>query len=290
MTSRSRRERFRIRVPGGADGRRMLVVTLVDKCGTGLWTSAVALYFTQVSGLSLGLVGLLVGVSGGIGIAGAPLAGRLADRFPVTRVLVTAQLLRALALLALLTTREFALLLLYSAVGALPDRASSVLTKIYAARLTGPERVRYQAVNRTVANIGWAVGGLAAAVALGFGTSLAYRLLLVGNAASYLVIAALTTRCAEPPAPSQPPGVPAPATAPVVSPASAASAAPPPQPPPRRLRRPCRRPSAPPGVTASSSSTPSPRRSSSSTTRSSRWPCRCGSCTPPERPWASRPC
>ncbi|MEU7283565.1 MFS transporter [Streptomyces sp. NPDC045431] len=202
-TAPTPRTRSRIHIPGGRDGRRMLVVTLIDKTGTGLWATAVALYFTQVSGASVAQVGILIGVSGAIGIAGAPLAGRLADRFPVTRVLIGAQLLRAAALLALLTTDSYALLLLYSAIGALPDRGSNVLTKLYAARVAGPERTRYQAVNRTAANIGWALGGLAAAAALTVGTTTAYQALLVGNALSYVVIAALTLRCAEPPSPSR---------------------------------------------------------------------------------------
>ncbi|MFB7867477.1 MFS transporter [Streptomyces sp. NPDC056069] len=191
------------RIPGGRDGRRMLLVSIIDKTGTGLWAGCTALYFTYVSGLGLGQVGLLMTVSGGVGIAGAPLAGRLADRFPLVRVIVGAQLMRGAALLALLTTDHFLLLTLYSALGALPDRAGSVLIKLYAARLAGPDRVRYQAIQRTTVNIGWSIGGLGAAAALATGSTRAYGLLLVGNVVTYLVIAALTLRCAEPPAPSR---------------------------------------------------------------------------------------
>ncbi|MFH8729392.1 MFS transporter [Streptomyces termitum] len=191
------------RIPGGRDGRRMLVVSVVDKTGTGLWAGCTALYFTYVSGLSLAQVGLLMTVSGGVGIAGAPIAGLLADRFPLVRVIATTQLVRGAALLALLTTDHFLLLTLYSALGALPDRAGSVLIKLYAARLAGSERVRYQAIQRTTVNIGWSLGGLGAAAALATGSTQAYTWLLVGNVLSYLAITALTLRCAEPPAPSR---------------------------------------------------------------------------------------
>ncbi|MFE1349538.1 MFS transporter [Streptomyces sp. NPDC058757] len=191
------------RIPGGRDGRRMLVVSIIDKIGTGLWAGCTALYFTYVSGMSLGQVGLLMTVSGGVGVAGAPLAGLLADRFPLVRVIAATQLMRGLGLLALLTTDHVLLLTLYSALGALPDRAGSVLIKLYAARQAGAERVRYQAIQRTTVNIGWSLGGLGAAAALATGSTRAYTWLLVGNVLSYLVIAVLTLRCAEPPAPSR---------------------------------------------------------------------------------------
>ncbi|MFG2589923.1 MFS transporter [Streptomyces sp. NPDC048438] len=191
----------RLAIPGGRDGRRMLVVAVIDKVGTGLWSGAATLYFIYVAHLSVAQIGLLMGLSGILGIAGPPFAGRLADRFPVTRVLVVAQLARGAALLALLTTNDYALLVLFSALGSLPDRASSVLTKLFAARVAGPHRIRYQAIQRTAVNIGWAVGAAGAAAALTVGTTASYQALLLANVASYLVIGVLTLRCAEPPAP-----------------------------------------------------------------------------------------
>ncbi|WP_328503988.1 MFS transporter [Streptomyces sp. NBC_00457] len=179
----------------------MLTVALVDRIGSGLWASVSVLYFTYVSSLSVAEVGTLVAVAGAIGIAGAPLGGRIADRFPLTRVLITVQLLRAVASLALLATHDYALLLAFSAVGSLGDRSSSVLTRLYAARVAGADRVRYQAVHRTVANAGWALGGLAAAAAIAVGTTTAYQWLLIGDALSFVASALLTLRCGEPPSP-----------------------------------------------------------------------------------------
>jgi hypothetical protein len=181
----------------------MLGATLVDRVGSGLWASVSVLYFTFVSGLSVAQVGTLVAVAGAVGIAGAPIGGRIADRFPITRVLPTLQVLRALASFALLTTDDYGLLLAFAAVGSLGDRAASILTRLYATRVAGRDRVRYQAVQRTVANAGWALGGLAAAAALALGTTAAYQWLLVGDALTFLATALLTLRCAEPPSASR---------------------------------------------------------------------------------------
>ncbi|MFF0162951.1 MFS transporter [Streptomyces sp. NPDC005263] len=176
----------------------MLGVALVDRVGSGLWASVSVLYLTYVSGLSLTEVGTLVAVAGAVGIVGAPIGGRIADHVPLTRVLPALQLLRALASIALIATDDYVLLLVFSAVGSLGDRAANVLTKLYATRAAGPERVRYQALQRTVANAGWALGGLAAAAALTLDTTAAYQWLLVGDALSFLATALLTLRCAEP--------------------------------------------------------------------------------------------
>ncbi|MFI5801345.1 MFS transporter [Streptomyces sp. NPDC051561] len=202
-TARRDRTAWQDRIPGGRDGRRLLAVSLVDKTGSGLWAGTAALYFTYVAGLSVAQVGLLLAISAGVGIAGAPLAGRLADRFLVTHVLVATQLLRALGSAALLLTDEFTLLLAFAAATSLGDRATSVLTKLFAARVSGPHRVRFQAVNRTVVNVGFAIGGLAAAGALAIGSTAAYQALVVGNALSSLCAAVVVSRCAEPARPSR---------------------------------------------------------------------------------------
>jgi hypothetical protein len=98
----------------------------------------------------------------------------------------------------LLTTDNYAFLLAISAVGSLDDRAANVLTKLYATRLAGPGRVRYLAVNRVVANAGWALGGLATAAALTIGTTGAYQWILVGASSRSSGAALLTSAAVNP--------------------------------------------------------------------------------------------
>ncbi|WP_406836400.1 MFS transporter [Streptomyces sp. AHU1] len=177
----------------------MLWISLADRVGSGLWASVSVLYFTYVTGLSVAQIGTVAAVAGAVGIAGPPLGGMVADRLPLTRALIALQLLRAFASFALLTTDDYALLMVFSAVGGFGDRAANVLTKLYATRVSGPDRVRYQALNRTVANAGWALGGLVAAAALALGTTAAYQWLLAGDALSFVIVALATARCGEPP-------------------------------------------------------------------------------------------
>ncbi|MET9379895.1 MFS transporter [Streptomyces sp. NPDC002928] len=199
-------------------------------------------------------IGTLAAVAGAIGIAGARIGGRLADRFPLARVLIAVQLLRALAPSALLVTDPYALLLVSASLGGLGDRAASVLTKLYATRVAGPDRVRYQAVHRT----------LAAAAALALGSTAAYQWLLAGDALSFVAAALLTVRCGEPPSTEEP------------SPHQRT-----------RLPQPSRRT---PGATARTSPTSPPRPSSSATTPSSKSACPFGSRTRAMYRKASHPC
>lgn len=190
-------------IPGGPDGRRMLWINLVDKTGSGLWFSVTALYFVVVAGLSTAQTGLLLGLGGAAGVAGAPVAGRLADRLPLTRLLVAVQAVRAASGLLLLPFHGFWPLLPLVALGSLGERAAAVLTKLFAARVAGPRRARYQAVQRTVVNLGYTLGGLAASAALALGTTAVYRLLLVGDSLSFVLVAVLVSRCDEPPSASR---------------------------------------------------------------------------------------
>lgn len=181
----------------------MLWINLVDKTGSGLWVAVTALYFVVIAGLGTGQAGLLLGLGGAAGIAGAPVAGRLADRLPLTRVLLGVQLLRGASSLLLLLGHGFWQLLPLVALGSFGERSASVLTKLFAARVAGPNRARYQAVQRTVVNIGYTIGGLGASAALAVGTAGVYRGLLLGDALSFVLVAVLVARCAEPPSASR---------------------------------------------------------------------------------------
>ncbi|MET9698819.1 MFS transporter [Streptomyces sp. NPDC006529] len=186
------------RPPGGRDARIMLGAQLLDRTGSGVWSASSVLYFTFVVGLDVRRLGLLLGVAGVAGIAGSPLAGWLAGRFPVRALLIGCHLLRVATLCLMLVCTRFDVLLAVVAVTYLGDRAAKTLEMLFATRVAGDRRSEYQALTRSAANAGVAVGAGIAAIGLAVGSAAAYAALILGNALSFVLAAALVWRTHEP--------------------------------------------------------------------------------------------
>ncbi|MGW6098047.1 MFS transporter [Streptomyces sp. NPDC055157] len=184
--------------PGGRNARVMLLALFLDRTGSGLWAASSVLYLTFVTQLSAQQIGVLLGVAGVAGIAGSPLAGRLAGRFPVRPLLIGCHLLRLVTLVLVLLCSGFEALLPVIAVTYLGDRAAKMLEMLFATRTAGERRAAYQALSRSVANGGYALGAGIAAIGPAVGTSDAYRALILGNALSFVIAAALVWRTSEP--------------------------------------------------------------------------------------------
>lgn len=175
----------------------MLLALSVDRTGSGLWAASSVLYLTFVTHLSAQQIGVLLGAAGVAGIAGSPLAGRLAGRFPVRPLLIGCHLLRLVTLTLVLECTGFDALLPVVAVTYLGDRAAKMLEMLFATRAAGERRAAYQALSRSAANAGYAVGAGIAAIGLAVGTTDAYRALILGNALSFVVAAVLVWRTSE---------------------------------------------------------------------------------------------
>ncbi|MFJ9680913.1 MFS transporter [Streptomyces sp. NPDC101194] len=184
--------------PGGRNARIMLLALALDRTGSGLWAASSALYLTFVTGLSAQQIGVLLGVAGVAGIAGSPLAGRLAGRFPVRPLLIGCHLLRLVTLVLVLVCGSFEALLPVVAVTYLGDRAAKMLEMLFATRAAGERRAAYQALSRSASNAGFGLGAGIAAIGLAVGTADAYRALILGNALSFVAAAALVWRTKEP--------------------------------------------------------------------------------------------
>ncbi|MEU6013879.1 MFS transporter [Streptomyces sp. NPDC047515] len=184
--------------PGGRNARIMLLALTLDRTGSGLWAASSVLYLTFVTRLSAEEIGVLLGVAGVAGIAGSPLAGRLAGRFPLRPLLIGCHLLRLVTLVLVLVCGSFEALLPVIAVTYLGDRAAKTLEMLFATRTAGERRAAYQALSRSASNAGYGLGAGIAAIGLAVGTNDAYRALILGNALSFAVAAALVWRTGEP--------------------------------------------------------------------------------------------
>ncbi|MFD7028333.1 MFS transporter [Streptomyces sp. NPDC059917] len=186
------------RPPGGRDARIMLFAQLLDRTGSGVWAASSVLYFTFVVGFDARQLGLLLGVAGVAGIAGSPLAGRLAGRFSVRALLIGCHLLRLATLCLMLVCTRFDVLLPVVAITYLGDRAAKTLEMLFATRVAGERRAEYQALSRSAANAGVAVGAGIAALGLAVGSRGAFAALILANALSFVLAAALVWRTREP--------------------------------------------------------------------------------------------
>jgi len=182
------------RPPGGRDARIMLGAQFLDRTGTGVWSAAAVLYFTVEAGFDARRIGLLLGLGGVAGVLGSPVAGRLAGRHPVRSVLIGCHLLRLVTLCSILLSTSFAVLLPAVALTVFGDRAAKTLEMLFATEVAGPQRATYQALFRSVANAGYAVGAGIAAIGLAVGTRDAYRALILLDALSFAVISVLVRR------------------------------------------------------------------------------------------------
>ncbi|MGC5019642.1 MFS transporter [Micromonospora sp. DT47] len=183
--------------------RTLALATLANTVGSGLWLTGAALYLTRDVGLSAASVGLGLTVAGLVGLTASVPLGALADRRDPRTLRALLQLLQAAVAASYLLVGSFPAFLAVAVLDALLTSGNLAVRAALVAAVGGPEgRVHAFATLRAVANVGIAVGAGLAGFALAADTHLAYQVLVVGDAITYLVSAALLLRLpAYPPAP-----------------------------------------------------------------------------------------
>ncbi|GIE91366.1 MFS transporter [Actinoplanes regularis] len=183
--------------------RVLLLATLVNAFGNGAYLTTSVLFLTTVAGLSPAMIaiGLSAGAVAGV-LAMTPL-GYVADRYGPKRLSLLSMIVLAGAYTALLAVHSilpFALLSCVIAVAtALVKGANGALA---AGAVPAADRLRVRAKLRSMINAGMGLGTLAGSLPLLIKTDSGYVVILLVNAASFLVAAALLTR-----APAVPPQV-----------------------------------------------------------------------------------
>jgi MFS family permease len=174
---------------GAQASRRFLVATLIDWMGNGLLLASAPIFLLRVVHLRPTEIGLGMTLGAVVGLVlGIPLAA-LSDRWGTRRMLGVLYAIQALGFVAYafvvrdLWTFVAVMSVLLAATGAAGPGLQTLVPRLESAL----EPIELLALMRTTINIGISVGGLAAAVALLAPTRLVFDLLLLGNAASFLV-------------------------------------------------------------------------------------------------------
>ena len=186
---------LRALLPPEGPTRPLAASTLVNTVGNGLFLTGSVLFFTRSVGLSPPQVGAGLTVAGLCGLLVGVPAGHLADRRGAREVLVALNVGAAAAMAAFALVGSFATFLLVACAYAGFSRAASAVRQaLLAGVLPADQRVRGRAYLRAVTNAGIALGAAAAGLALAADTRAAYLALVLGNAVTYLLAAALLLR------------------------------------------------------------------------------------------------
>ncbi|MCF0095577.1 hypothetical protein B0E54_04438 [Micromonospora sp. MH99] len=175
--------------------RTLSLATLANTVGSGLWLTGAAIYLTRDVGLSAAQVGVGLSVAGLVGLTASVPLGGLADRRDPRTLRAVLQVLQAVVAATYLLVGSFAVFLVVAVLDLLLASGNLAVRAALVAAVAGPQgRVHAFATLRAVANLGIGVGAGLAGFALAADTHLAYQILVAGNAATYLVSAALLLR------------------------------------------------------------------------------------------------
>ncbi|MEV6209043.1 MFS transporter [Kitasatospora sp. NPDC051914] len=182
-------------VPATAAGRSFAVTSLINAIGTGLYLAGSAVFFVRSVGLTTAQVGLALAVSGVVGFLTTVPIGALADRFGAKPTLIVLQLWRAGGFVALAFAHGMVGFVAVSCCLAAAEAATQPMTQAVASATTeGTDRTRTMAIVRTVRNVGFSLGALLAAPLLAADSVWAYRGIVLGTAAAFVLSAGLLTR------------------------------------------------------------------------------------------------
>jgi MFS family permease len=206
--------RFRAGLPS-VGGQVPLVAALsVDAVGTGLFLPFSILFFTATTPLSVAAVGLGVSVASGLRLPLGPLLGSLVDRWGPRRVFVLSNVVQCAGTAGYLLVGSFWGLVATAFVVQAGNSAFWISYAPLVTQISQPgDRERWFGLLGALRNTGFALGGLAAGLAVSSSGTAGYRLIVAVNAASFAAAAVLllaqrtpsaSTEPAEPSAPRSP--------------------------------------------------------------------------------------
>ncbi|MEV6946891.1 MFS transporter [Streptomyces sp. NPDC051172] len=168
------------------------VAAAVNGVGTGMYVPFTLVFFHYVTGLSFTTVGLVLTVTGLVGLAALPLAGAAVDRFGARPVQLALYGVRAAGFAVYPFAGSLAAFAAVALVTAAADRAfPAVQSSLLGEVARGAARDRLQAATRALQNGGYGAGALLATLVIAFAGPAGYTYAAWGNALSFALAALL---------------------------------------------------------------------------------------------------
>ncbi|MER6774703.1 MFS transporter [Streptomyces bacillaris] len=182
-------------VPATRAGRVFALSTLLSAFGTGLFLAGAAVFFTRQAGLTPTQLGTGLALVAAFGLAALLPLGAVADRFGARATLVGALLWRALCFVGLAFVQGPVAFTVVAACQAAAQSITAPVTQALVGTLADEgDRTRMMAVIRTVRNVGFSLGALAAAPLLLADGVWLNRGVLLGNAVAFVAAAVPVAR------------------------------------------------------------------------------------------------
>ena len=178
----------RLGFPRVGEHRRFVTAIVADTVGSGLFMPITLLYFLRMTDLTLVQAGTALSVSALITLPSVFVIGSLVDRFGARRMMLAGNLLQAVGMAAYLWAEAFWPVTLWTVLVNIGRQAfwGSFGNVVTAISKPG-ERELWFGFLQALRNLGYAVGGVLAGVALQVGTDRAFQAVVVVNTVTFVV-------------------------------------------------------------------------------------------------------
>lgn len=181
-------------VPEAGAQQLLAGVTLINRLGSGLFMTSSALFFTRAMGMSVSRVGVGLGTAALVGLLASVPVGHIADRRGARETYAITLAAEGLAMASLIFVHTFVAFVLVVCCVELAAAASEATRGPLVRGVAGAEPARFRAYLRAVVNFAVMLGAGLAAVAIQMDTRAAFVVLIIANAASFFVAAALVLK------------------------------------------------------------------------------------------------
>ncbi|NUO58162.1 MAG: MFS transporter [Hamadaea sp.] len=182
-------------LPPHGNARILIGAHFVNTLGNGAYLTTSTLFLTRSIGLSPAEVALGLAIAAGAGMALSTPMGYVADKYGPKRVMLGLLILQAACFAGLIGVRglwSFAPIACLIAIGEAGAKAAN--GAMIAAAVEPGQRLRVRAFLRSANNAGIGLGALIGSIPLMLDTRSAYAVMLLGNAITFLLAAAVLTR------------------------------------------------------------------------------------------------